>query len=331
MDNKKEVMEAIKTYGSLAFIGLLLPYIAGSILVSIGVINSVGVFEFSADAHATRYFAGLVSLMLASVVYLGGRYAIVLIVAYPLSVLLLGFGAIQNPTRNITDIDLIITLVVLILVTIAALPFIILIHFARKQKRKEVTYTSEPSKESDNQENNEDVVPQIVSFPTGKKIMTSVVIIAVLFSSVLLVSSNYHSYEEYSGGKIGCHIPNPTYQSNIQEGEVVSFSSLNEVDKKIFRMAINDSYLVSVRDDLSETEEYTLLVTKDRGYDEIIIYEGGVEGSQYFPPPDGLSSEPTMDISGSEYFSGGFEEKPNVRYQGETYWCLMDEFYVQGA
>jgi hypothetical protein len=176
MDDKKEVMEAIKTYGSLVFIGLLLPYIAGSILVSIGVINSVGVFEFSADAHATRYFAGLVSLMLASVVYLGGRYAIVLIVAYPLSVLLLGFGAIQNPTRNITDIDLIITLVVLILVTIAALPFIILIHFARKQKRKEVTYTSEPSKESDNQENNEDVVPQIVSFPTGKKIMTSVVI-----------------------------------------------------------------------------------------------------------------------------------------------------------
>ena len=137
--------------------------------------------------------------------------------------------------------------------------------------------------------------------------------------------------DEYSGGGIGCHIPNPTYQNNIQEETVVNFSSLNEIDKKIFRMTINNSYLVSVRDDLNETRSYSLLVKKDSGYDEIIIYEGEVGGSTYFPPPDGLLSEPTMDITESEYFSGELGEKPHVRYQGKTYWCYMDEFYVQGA
>lgn len=326
MDDESEVIKAIikviKAYGLLSFVGLLLPYILGLILVAIGVINSVGVFEFSPDAHATRYFAGFVSLMLASVVYLGGRYAIALLIIYTVSVPLapFNFAAVQNPTRNITQFDIIITW---ILVTIfVALPFVLVVAALR---------IAGSSEEPDDEENNEDVVPQIVSFPTGKKIMISVVVIAILLSSVLLVSSNYRHYDEYNGGEISCHTPNPTYQSNIQEEEVVSFSSLNEVDKKIFRMAINDSYLISVRDDLSKTEEYDLLVTKDRRYDEIIIHEGEVGGSQYFPPPDGMLSEPTMDISGSEYFSGGFEEKPNVRYQGEIYWCLVDEFYVQGA
>jgi len=219
-----------------------------------------------------------------------------------------------------------VAFIVLVLVAIIALPLVLIVAALK---------SPESSEGSDNQQNNAGIASWIVGLSTGKKSVLSFVILALLFSSlfssVFLVASNYETYDEYSGGEIGCHIPNPTYQSNIQEEEVISFSSLNEIDKKIFRMAINDSHLVSVRDDLSETEEYDLLVTKDRGYDEIVIYEGDVGGSAYFPPPDGVSSEPTMDISGSEYFSGGFEEKPNVRYQGETYWCLMDEFYVQGA
>lgn len=328
MNYESEIIEVIKIYGLIVFIGLFLPYVAGSILVAIGVISSVGVFELSPDAHATRYFAGIISLMLASVIYLGDRYAVSLLVMYIVSVPLLNFSAIQNPTLNIVQFDIII---ICILVTVVALPFIILVYFVNKQKSQEVTSTSESSKEPDNQEDGGSIVSEIAGQLTDRRIIVASTLLVLLFSSVLLVSLNYHPYDEYNGGEIGCHIPNPTYQSNIQEEEVVSFSSLNEVDKKIFRMTINHSYLVSALDDLSETGEYTLLVKKDRGYDEIVIHEGEVEVSTYFPPPDGMLSEPTIDITASEYFSGGFEEKPHVRYQGETYWCLLDEFYVQGA
>ena len=199
-----------------------------------------------------------------------------------------------------------------------ALPFVLVIL---------VSKIAESLEESDYQENNEDVVPQVVSFPTGKKIVTSVVVIAILLSSILLVSSNYRHYDEYSGGELGC-----SNQDNMHLG-VIPFSSLNEVDKKVFRMIINHSYLVSVRDDLNETREYQLMVTKDSGNDRIIIYEGKERDGdrRAFLPPDGLLNEPKMDITGSEYFSGGLQENQHIQYQGELYRCHIDEFRYPGA
>lgn len=338
---------------------------------------------------------------IGAVASLAAYLALVPLAAYITFVPLLYFETIRKPTRNITQIDLILALVVLVLVafvaTFVALPIIIMIYLARKQKRREVTYTSDSSEESDSQEDHRGIVSQVVGLSfilfallvaplvlfrwapfliayvvlvlvaiialspvlivaaskssepsegsenqgnsgsilsqigglsTKKRLSVISVFLALIFTSAFLVAPNYHPYDEYSGGEIGC-----SNHDNIRVGlGVVRYSSLNEVDKKVFRMTINDSYLVSVRDDLNETKEYQLMVTKDSGNDEIIIYEGEEKDRDIaFIPPDGLLNEPKMDISGSEYFSGELEQNQPIQYQGELYRCYIDEFEGHGG
>ena len=249
-----------------------------------------------------------------------------LLTVYPILILLLNVGAVQSPTRNITQFDLIITTLLLVLVIVIPLILFLpvaLIYLIAVLPPHKSPDSPEPS---DNQQKEGGIVSKIVGASTGRRLIVIFVFLPLLFLSVFLIASNYHTYDEYSGGEIYC-----SNQNNMQLG-VVRFSSLSEIDKKVFRMTINNSYLVSVRDDLNETREYQLMVTKDRGNDEIIIYEGEEKDRDTaFIPPDGLLNEPKMDITGSKYFSGKVEQNQPIQYQGELYRCHIDEFEGYGG
>jgi hypothetical protein len=227
---------------------------------------------------------------------------------------------IRNPTRNVTHLHILALWIPLTLLAASA----VFIYMAESLDKT-------PQEDSDDQERSGMYLSRVFRRLAEEKVLLLFVFIILFWSSSTGLVFDGATYEEFNGGEITCHVPNPTYKSNIQEDEVVNFSSLNEMDRMIFRMAINSSYLTSTRDGLNETAEYDLLVTRDEGYESIVLYEGEVGGSTHFPPPEGILDEPTMDINGSEYFTGGFRERPNVRYRNGTYWCLMDEFYIKGA
>jgi heme/copper-type cytochrome/quinol oxidase subunit 2 len=257
-----------------------------------------------------RYDSEMVSgiIVIASLV---AYLLLVPLVVYIVPIVILNFDAIQNPTHNITLLELILSW---ILVTIfVALPLVLIVA---------VLKLASSLKDSDDQEDDKGIVaPRIAGSSTRKRVIIISILLIVLFPSISLIGSNYHPYDEYSGGEIRC------YDYIDAQSGIIRFSSLNEVDKKVFRMTINKSYLVSVRDDLDKTKEYDLLVVNDRGNDKIIIYDNTREReAETRLPPDGLLNKPMIDITESEYFSGKLREKQLVQYQGEFYSCSIDEF-----
>jgi len=187
---------------------------------------------------------------------LAGAVSVVLLVPFFTFAIVSFIDILDGPVRNAASLDAM--LIYLLMMLVLAPPALL-------------SSKSESSDESD--KGDEGKVTQIVSLLIQLEERIVVIFIAIFITFFILQFPDLPQ-DDYSGGEISCHVLNPTYKNNIQEVEVIEFSSLNEMDKRIFRMVINDSYLKSVRNDLNETEEYDLLVTKDAGYDEVNIIRG---------------------------------------------------------